>query len=88
VVDGSKAGAHHKLSAGWSVYFDGHYWDTSESSGGIGPNTLHFDLYNSTTGNYFGEVSASGRSMYNDIYHSLYSLENFKKLEEGSKIIY
>lgn len=83
VVDGKKNGVFHKLSYG-HVKIKGTIYTLSNKNGnGERTNKLHFELYNKTTGNYFGDISKkpSGYAMDYVDFEGIYP----KKVGGGNK---
>lgn len=58
VVDGSANGQFKKLSKG-KAYISGTHKITKSLPGALGPYTLHYQLFNKTSGNSFGTVKST-----------------------------
>lgn len=57
VVDGSANGKFFNLSQG-DAWIEGYQRQYSSDPGAVGPNTIHYQLYNKTSGNSFGDVTS------------------------------
>lgn len=58
VVDGSASGKYMKLKKGKATISGSHY-QSEERYGAVGPNEVHYTLYNKTSGNSFGTITST-----------------------------
>lgn len=60
-INGKNNGVYHSLSAG-GVQIRGTIENTYTRPGAVGPNTITIELWNKTTGNYFGSVKVTPKA--------------------------
>src|SRR5699024_10140362 len=80
LVDGSKNGRFMSLSKGQATIRGSHY-QSSALEGAVGPNPVHYTLYNKTSGNSFGTISSTPTADGNRTYFS----GKYSRLGGGTK---
>lgn len=83
IVDGKKNGVYHKLSYGYVKIKGTIYTHSNKNGNGRPTNELHFQLYNKSTGNCFGDITKkpSGYAMDYVDFSGIYP----KKVGGGNK---
>ena len=83
VVDGNKNGVYHKLSKGYVKIKGSIYTEKNAKGDGQPTNYVHFQLYNKSSGNCFGDIKKkpSGTALKSVDFSGVYS----KKVGGGNK---